>query len=55
MTEIQRRIAGYLEHPQCDVLAVCDVDAVVASEAAQRWGVPTVYSDMDKLLERLPA
>jgi predicted dehydrogenase len=42
-------VAGYLEHPNCEVLAVCDVDEVVAAEAAQRWGVPTVYSDMDKL------
>jgi predicted dehydrogenase len=43
-------VAGYLEHPDCDVVAVCDVDAALAGEAAQRWGVPRVYSDLAKLL-----
>jgi predicted dehydrogenase len=43
-------VAGYLEHPQCDVVAVCDVDEVVATSAAQRWGVPRVYTELDKLL-----
>ena len=43
-------VAGYLEHPDCEVLAVCDVDAALAAEAAQRWGVPRVYSDMDEFL-----
>jgi predicted dehydrogenase len=43
-------VAGYLKHPDCDVVAVCDVDTAVAKEAAQRWGVPRVYSDLDALL-----
>ena len=43
-------VAGYVEHPACEVLAVCDVDAKVAQEAATRWGVPRVYSDMADLL-----
>src|ERR1700688_2238006 len=43
-------VAGYLEHPDCEVLAVCDVDAALAAEAAQRWGGPRVYSDMDEFL-----
>ena len=31
-------VAGYLKHPECDVVAVCDVDTAVAKEAAERWG-----------------
>ncbi len=43
-------VAGYLEHPDCDVLAVCDLDERVAHEAADRWGVPKVYTDIEQLL-----
>jgi len=43
-------VAGYLEDPDCDVVAVCDVDTAIATDAAKRWGVPRVYSDMDELL-----
>ena len=43
-------VAGYLKHPDCDVLAVCDVDGALAKEAASRWGVGRAYSDMDELL-----
>jgi predicted dehydrogenase len=43
-------VAGYLEHPGCEVLAVCDLDPQIGLEAGRRWGVPKVYSDMDKLL-----
>jgi predicted dehydrogenase len=43
-------VAGYLEHPNCEVLAVCDLDARVARDASERWGVPKVYTDIDDLL-----
>jgi predicted dehydrogenase len=43
-------VAGYLQHPSCDVLAVCDLDGDVAREAAARWGVPKVYTDVHELL-----
>jgi predicted dehydrogenase len=43
-------VAGYVQHDRCDVLAVCDVDAGVAKEAAARWGAPKVYTDVDQLL-----
>ena len=43
-------VAGYLEHPRCDVLALCDIDADVARDAAERWGVPKVYTDIDAFL-----
>jgi predicted dehydrogenase len=44
-------VAGYLEHPQCDVVAVCDIDGTAAGAAAQRWGVDTVYTDLHEMLE----
>jgi len=43
-------VAGYLTHPKCDVLAVCDVNADAAKDAADRWGVPKTYTDIDAML-----
>jgi predicted dehydrogenase len=43
-------VAGYLEDPRCEVLAVCDVVPSSAAAAAQRWGVPRVYNDIDEFL-----
>ena len=44
-------VAGYLDHPRCDVVAVCDVDAELAGAAARRWDVAKVYADFDDLLD----
>jgi predicted dehydrogenase len=44
-------VAGYLEHPLCDVVAVCDVDEAAAKAASERWGGPRVYTDLDSMLE----
>ncbi len=43
-------VAAYLKHPNCDVLAVCDTREHKAREAAEQWGVPKVYTDMDAML-----
>jgi len=43
-------VAGYLGHPRCDVVAVCDVDVAAAKSAAERWDVPRVYGDLDACL-----
>lgn len=43
-------LAGYLEHPRCDVVAVCDVDRGRAEAAAARWGIPRVHAGLDELL-----
>ena len=43
-------VAGYLEHPRCQVVAVCDVDADCARSAAERWGVGRTYTDLDAFL-----
>lgn len=44
-------VAGYLEHPRCDVVAVCDVDEGAATAAAERWGARSIYTDLPRLLE----
>jgi predicted dehydrogenase len=44
-------VAGYLEHPLCDVVAICDIDEAAARAAADRWGSPAVYTDLDRMLE----
>ncbi len=43
-------VAAYLQHPQCDVLAVCDTREAKARDAAGKWGAPKVYTDMDAML-----
>jgi predicted dehydrogenase len=43
-------IAGYLEHPRCDVVALCDPRVDHAREKADEWGVPDVYGDLGDLL-----
>jgi len=41
---------GYLDHPSCEVLAVCDPRLDKAKAVAEAWGVPRVYISMDELL-----
>ena len=43
-------VAGYLEHPQCEVAAVCELNPAVAEAAAGRWGVPKTYTNIDAIL-----
>jgi predicted dehydrogenase len=43
-------VAGYLDDPRCDVVAVCDPKEGRAAEAALAWGVPKSYTDLDALL-----
>ncbi len=43
-------VAGYLEHPQCDVVAVCDNRLDKARAAADEWGASKVYTDIEQLL-----
>jgi predicted dehydrogenase len=44
-------VAGYLGHPACDVVAVCDSDGTKAEAAAQRWGVGRTTTRLEDLLE----
>lgn len=47
----QLNIAGYLEHPRCDVIALCDTHVDRARMLADTWNVPRVYASLDDLLE----
>jgi predicted dehydrogenase len=41
---------GYLQHDRCDVVAICDPVEAKARSLADKWGVPKVYSDLEKCL-----
>jgi predicted dehydrogenase len=43
-------VTGYLEHPQCDIVAVCDNREEKARAAADSWGGARVYTDIEKFL-----
>jgi predicted dehydrogenase len=40
---------GYLEHPRCDIVAICDPVEARARERAEAWGVQRVYTDAEQL------
>ena len=42
---------GYLQHPNCDVVALCDPMRERAEQRAQEWGIaPRVYTDYEQVL-----
>ena len=43
-------VRGYLEHPRCDVVAVCDPRREKAERMAAEWGVDRVYDSLAALL-----
>ncbi|HMK63596.1 MAG TPA: Gfo/Idh/MocA family oxidoreductase [Acidimicrobiales bacterium] len=43
-------VPGYLEHPKCDVVALCDSRLDLARARAAQWGVPKVYGDLEEIL-----
>ena len=43
-------VPGYLEHEQCDVVAVCDPRPEVLERRMAEWGVARGYTDIDALL-----
>jgi predicted dehydrogenase len=43
-------VAGYLEHPRCKVVALCDPNIDRAQAFAREWGVPKVYGELADLL-----
>ncbi|HET6304001.1 MAG TPA: Gfo/Idh/MocA family oxidoreductase, partial [Myxococcota bacterium] len=48
IADLQR--LGYLDHPHAELAAVCDRDEARARRRAAEWGVPKVYTDLDRLL-----
>src|SRR5215475_4332921 len=48
----QLNVPGYLEHPRCDVVALCDTDWARAELRARQWGItPKIYKDYAELLD----
>jgi predicted dehydrogenase len=43
-------VPGYLEHPKCEVVALCDARLERANHLAKEWGVPRVYASLEGLL-----
>jgi predicted dehydrogenase len=48
----QLNAPGYLQHPHCDVVALCDADPERAKRRARDWGItPRIYSDFAQVLD----
>ena len=48
----QLNAPGYLQHPRCDVVALCDTVPERAKRRAREWGIaPRVYSDLAQVLD----
>ena len=48
----QLNAPGYLAHPRCQVVALCDTDRTRAERRAREWGIsPRIYTDLAALLE----
>jgi predicted dehydrogenase len=43
-------VPGYLEHEQCDVVAVCDPRPDVLERRKAEWGVERGYTELDQML-----
>ena len=42
---------GYKKVENADLIAVCDVSKERAQEASEKYGIPKVFTDLDKMLE----
>ena len=48
----QLNAPGYLEHPRCDVVALCDTDPARAERRAHDWSIaPKIYADYAQVLD----
>ena len=48
----QLNAPGYLQHPRCDVVALCDPQTQRAERRAREWGItPRVYADLKQVLD----
>jgi len=48
----EAHLPNYAAHPKARLVALADIDNQRATEVAQRFGVPNVYTDYHQLLER---
>src|SRR5499425_1440891 len=47
----QLNAPGYLEHPRCEIVALCDTEWARAELRARQWGItPRIYKDYSELL-----
>jgi predicted dehydrogenase len=46
----ERHLAGYAAHPQCEPVAICDIDRARLEEAAQRYPGVRTTTDPDEIL-----
>src|SRR5262245_11416942 len=47
----QLNAPGYLEHPRCEIVALCDTDRARAERRAREWGIaPKIFTDYGDLL-----
>ncbi len=48
----QLNVPGYLQHPRCDVVALCDTMPERATRRAREWSIaPRIYSDFKQVLD----
>src|SRR3989454_2497715 len=48
----QLNAPGYLQHPRCDVVALCDIDSERAKRRAREWSItPRIYTDLAQVLD----
>jgi len=48
----QLNAPGYLQHPRCDVVALCDTDPERAERRAREWSItPRIYKDLEQVLD----
>ncbi|MDE0208029.1 MAG: Gfo/Idh/MocA family oxidoreductase, partial [Candidatus Tectomicrobia bacterium] len=47
----QLNAPGYLQHPRCEVVALCDTVRAQAERRAGQWGItPSIYTDFEQVL-----
>ena len=47
----ESHLKAYLAHPDAEVLAVCDLDAVLSEEIANKYGIPRTYPSYERMLQ----
>ena len=47
----ESHLKAYLAHPNAEVLAVCDLDADLSEEIANKYGIPRTYPSYERMLQ----
>ena len=43
---------AYMENPDCEVVACCDVDRETGTAFAETWDIPRIYTDFKEMIEK---